>query len=1077
MNDVMFPRGYSQTAVNIIAAKYFRKRGVGGPEGHETSLEQVFRRISITIADAGLNQGIFGDPGDSESVEAAGIFRDELATLMLEQRGLFNSPVLFNLGLFHYHGIKTGSGGNWAWDDTSHAPVQTTDSYSRPASSACFIQHIPDDLISIFEWITDEQRIFRFGGGSGVSLSSLRSENERLSGGGTSSGAMAWAEVADRATGSTKSGGTTRRAAAMRTMDIEHPDAPRFIEWKAAEENKARALVGAGYSVADAVKTVSGQNSNNSIRLSDDFMRAVREDRPWSTRRVVDGSVAATYRAVDLWKKIVRAAWECADPGVHFSTTINTWHTTPAAGPINASNPCSEYLSNDDTACNLSSLNLVKFLVQDQVGETVFDIAGYRHAARVFFIAQEILVDLASYPTRKIAQNAHDYRQIGLGYANLGSLLMRIGLPYDSDEGRRVAAELTAILTGEAYCTSADIASVRGPFSGYQANREAMLRVMWRHRAAADRCKLTRSSLPAANGADAGVVAQFVWERAIELGQQYGYRNAQATVLAPTGTIALAMDCDTTGIEPDFALVRRKELAGGGYIKQTNLALRPSLLGLGYTSNEVDEIITWVVGTGRLSPRGEDGSPVHASWLSDRGLTDADIAAVWTAIDGAMSIEDAVTPVVLGSSAVQRLGLSEYVSGASWRKDFSVLRHWGLTRQQIHSASDIIIGRMTVEGAPHLKPEHLPVFDCANRCGRTGRRFISPSGHVRMLAATQPFLSGAASKTVNLPNDATEQDIADVYMLAWEEGVKCVAVYRDKSKVFQVVGQKSDAAEASADKATTALRAIAARTLPARMADIISAPADEISAIHGIAAEALGMSSVAVDEFRAHAKVAVAARPSLLPRGARRRLPKRRGGFTQESRVGGHKIFVRTGEYPDGTLGEIFLNVSKQGGPLGSMYHAFAVAVSIGLQYGVPPAEFVEAFKFWRFDPQGVVTDHPRIKFSLSIVDFIARMIAVDYLGMNELAHVMPETSSEATSRAGLTTGQKFAMGALEEGASRTAAMAVGGAIDEAMGEEDDREADSEIEHCPNPVCPGLMRRTGKCLTCDACGSASGGCS
>ncbi len=954
MNDVEVPRTWSQLATDIVASKYFRKAGVTTADGREHSVKQLVRRITKTIRAAGEDLGgYFADREEAETFEA------ELAALLVSQRGAFNSPVWFNCGLHHEYGIS-GSGGNFGWNpDTDHIE-QIDDAYSRPQCSACFIQSVDDDLMSIFTLVKNEARLFKYGSGTGTNFSRLRGRQEMLSGGGTSSGLMSFLEVLDRAAGATKSGGTTRRAAKMVCLDMDHPEIVDFIEWKSREEKKARALIDAGYASdfnGDAYRTVSGQNSNNSVRVTDEFMKAVEDDGSWKTRFSTTGEVCDTYRARDLWDRIGRAAWECADPGIQFDSTINRWHTCKSTGRINASNPCSEYMFLDDSACNLSSLNLVHFL--DDEGH--FDVESYRHAIRVFITAMEILVDLSSYPTEKIAQNSHDYRPLGLGYANLGSLLMIWGVPYDSDEGRAIAGALTAVLTGHAYRVSAEIASKKGPFPGWRKNAKSMADVMRMHRSAvediAPGCPLRLLE-----------AARTDWDEAVRFGDAYGYRNAQATVLAPTGTIGLLMDCDTTGIEPDFSLVKFKKLAGGGYFKIVNQSVTRALRGLGYTESQITGIDQYVRGTMTL----QGGPGIDPAALREKGFTEEDLKKVEAALPGAFSLDGAVTPWTLGEGALARLGISKE---RSMQPGFSLLRELGFSRGVIEHATDVICGRMTVEGAPHLLDQHLPIFDCANRCGRDGKRFIEPMGHVRMMAAAQPFISGAISKTVNLPAETIEQDIDHLYKSSWKMGLKAVAVYRDGSKRSQPLSSSGDGENKSEKKE---------KGSPVPFAE---KPLEPVAA--------------ASSAIPATPETRVAAEFLAQPAMKRERLPQKRGGFTQEARVGGQKIYLRTGEYEDGRLGEIFIDMHKEGAAFRSMMNCFAIAVSLGLQYGVPLDEYVDCFTFTRFDPHGH-TDHPNVRFSTSIVDYVFRVLAMEYLGRLDMVQVPPQVAMAAAVEAAI---------------------------------------------------------------------------
>ena len=709
LKNLEIPKGWSQLATDIVASKYFRKAGV--PQtGSENSVKQVVKRISNSIAKIGEAYGYFAAGEDAENFQA------ELAHLLITQKAAFNSPVWFNVGLFHEYGIN-GSGGNYYFDLDKNNTVQSANAYEHPQCSACFIQSVNDDLMSIFDLVKSEARLFKYGSGSGTNFSALRSHFEHLAGGGTSSGVMAFLEVLDRAAGSMKSGGTTRRAAKMVILDVDHPEITEFISWKQREEKKVKALIAAGYPSdfnGEAYHTVSGQNANNSVRVTDDFMMAVQSNARWATRLRTTGEVHKEYDAVDIMRQIGQAAWECADPGLQFHSTINKWHTCPNSGPIRASNPCSEYMFLDDTACNLSSINLVKFLDQD----SNFDIEGYRRAIEIMFIAQEICVDFSSYPTAQIAKNSHDFRPLGLGYANLGALLMILGAPYDSDKAFGIAGALTAIMTGHAYKVSSEMAAVKSPFSQFEKNKAPMLKVMNQHRDAAYKIDVRHCPQDLLNA------AREDWDDAVRLGEQHGYRNAQATVLAPTGTIGLLMDCDTTGVEPDFSLVKYKKLAGGGYFKIVNNSVQRALGKLGYSKAQISEITDHMIGHGTL-----EGAPhIPNESLYKMGYTKDELEAAQKAISQNLSFNDWVPHI-----------------------NPKALRARGLSEQQVREVTLYIEGAQTIEGAPHLKDEHLPIFDCANRCG-IGTRFIDPMGHVKMMAAVQPFISGAISKTVNLPN-------------------------------------------------------------------------------------------------------------------------------------------------------------------------------------------------------------------------------------------------------------------------------------------------------------------------------------
>lgn len=1012
------PSSWSQLATDIVVSKYFRKAGVSGESAQgEESVRQVVHRIAHSIRGAGEKMGgYFATKKDADTFEA------ELSWLLVNQYGAFNSPVWFNCGLFHEYGIE-GSGGNWAWAEATGRVEETSNAYERPQCSACFIQAVPDDLMGIYELIKNEARLFKYGSGTGSNFSSIRGKQEKLSGGGTSSGLMSFLEVFDRAAGSTKSGGTTRRAAKMVCLDMDHPEINDFIQWKVREEKKAKALIAEGYESdfnGEAYKTVSGQNSNNSVRVTDEFMKAIQTGSKWHTRARTTGEVVESLDAGELWNSLAESAWVCADPGVQFDSTINRWHTCSNTGRINASNPCSEYMFLDDSACNLSSLNLLKFLNADGS----FDIEGYRHAIDIFFTAQEILVDFSSYPTRNVTQNSHDFRPLGLGYANLGTLLMVLGIPYDSDSGRAMAAALTAILCGRAYSTSAKIAASKGPFPGYSKNREPMLRVMSMHQEAA--LAINRHDCPE----PLWKAACEDWEQVLRLGREFGFRNAQATVLAPTGTIGLLMDCDTTGVEPDFALVKFKKLAGGGYFKIVNGSVHDALRRLGYSELQISEIVAFVSGTNTLL-----GAPnVNRASLKEKGLTDEDLAKIEAAIPSVFDLNLAFAPWVLGKEVYDRLNVDAH---AMAKPGFNLLRHLGFLQTEIEQANEVIVGRMTIEGAPHLSIEHYPVFDCANRCGRTGQRFLAPMSHIRMMAAVQPFLSGAISKTVNLPNEATVDDVRSIYEESWKLGLKSVALYRDGCKASQPLstGGASDAKSATEESE------------PAP--SLAAAPSPQLSA---------------------------------RPKGTRVRLPKKRHGFTQEAHVGGHKVFLRTGEYEDGSLGEIFIDMHKEGAAFRSLMNCFSMAISVGLQYGVPLETFVEQFTFTRFEPHGVVGGHPNIKFATSIVDYIFRVLGVEYLQRYDFAQVKP---AEAPQRIEDPTGRLLEdpshpePGPLSDPISLlpAARSTPAPALDMASGRAAALDAQLDEMMGDAPVCDGcghITVRNGACYKCLNCGNSMG---
>jgi ribonucleoside-diphosphate reductase alpha chain len=982
MDGAEIPAQWSQVAADIMVSKYFRKAGVpqydetgnpildeeGNPvTGSEQSARQVIKRLASTWRWWGEENGYFASDKDAEA------FEDELAYMLLHQMAAPNSPQWFNTGLHHQYGIAGTEQGFWYVDPDTGEAVKSPDAYSRPAPHACFINGVEDDLVNeggIMDLWVREARLFKMGAGSGANFSNLRAEGEQLSGGGKSSGLMSFLKVGDRAAGAIKSGGTTRRAAKMVIVDIDHPDIEQFINWKAEEEKKVRAMVAAGYSSdfnGEAYATVSGQNSNNSVRLSNDFLKAVLNNDDWHLTARTDGSVMKTVKARALWDQIADAAWQSADPGLQFHDTINAWHTSPAEGEIRASNPCSEYVFLDNTACNLASLNLGTFY-DDHTGS--FDLTLYQHAIRLWTIVLEISVTMAHFPSREIAIGSYDYRTLGLGYANLGSLLMRMGIPYDSDHGRAIAGALTAILTGCAYATSAELAAELGPFPKYNLNMEAMLRVIRNHRRAAYNKDAGDYEAVShfVTGIDAGLTpldmleaARTAWDTALARGEQHGFRNAQVSVIAPTGTIGLLMDCDTTGVEPDFALVKFKKLAGGGYFKIANQSIAPALKRLGYSDNTIQRIIEYVVGTNSLAR-----SPhINMATLIAKGFTADDLDKIEAVLPGVFEIGFAFNQWTLGEDIMQRLGftLDQYND-----PDFSMLKALGFSDEEIQEANDYICGRQTIEGAPHLRDEHLAVFDTANRNGRFGTRFIHHTGHIKMMAAAQPFISGAISKTINMPNEVTREDIEESYKMSWELGLKAMAIYRDGSKASQPLSSQSDDGYAEDEPD-----------------DLEDALVDEL-------------------ELVSHGKVPwhEAIKPGISPAMAyadmkrpRFLLPARRTGYTQEARVGGHKVFLRTGEYEDGTLGELFIDLAKEGATLRGILSCFAIAVSKGLQYGVPLEEFVDTFTFQTFEPRGMVEGHPNIKMANSLIDYVFRALGVEYLQRDELAQVPPDRSRE----------------------------------------------------------------------------------
>jgi ribonucleoside-diphosphate reductase alpha chain len=1086
--DIRVPSGWSQVATDILAQKYFRKAGVpeveglddvnfrydrrkkaacvlgnglGKPKededgnllfGGESDARQVFHRLAGCWTHWGDKYGYF------DSLEDARVFYDELSYMLAHQMAAPNSPQWFNTGLSWAYGIGGPAQGHHLVDPKSGKLRLAKNAYEHPQPHACFIQSVKDDLVNeggIMDLWVREARLFKYGSGTGTNFSSLRGIDEPLSGGGRSSGLMSFLKIGDRAAGAIKSGGTTRRAAKMVCLDLDHPDIENFIEWKVIEEQKVAGLVAGSKTLhrflgkmleaawvedgkggrqlnadprsnkelrtavleahsafipdamirkalqaitlgkreldlrefdtnwdSEAYLTVAGQNSNNSVRIPNSFFEALEKGKDWKLIRRYDGKTHKVIPAIDLWEKLCYSAWACADPGVQFDSTINEWHTCPEGGRINASNPCSEYMFLDDTACNLASLNLVAFEAQKDGTKAAYDnrdgvllegpssqgpdldldLEAFKHAVRLWTIVLEISVLMASFPSAEIAQKSFDYRTLGLGYANLGTVLMRQGIPYDSDEGRAVCAGISALLTGESYATSAEMAGELGTFAKFPENREPMLRVIRNHRRAAYGVEekeyeglsvLPVPIRPAFCPTDLLDAARSAWDRALDLGRENGFRNAQTTVIAPTGTIGLVMDCDTTGIEPDFALVKFKKLAGGGFFKIINQSLVPALERLGYQEEQIADIAAYAKGHGTLA-----GAPaIHHEALRAKGFDDEALKKIEAQLPAAFDLSFPFNVWNLGREfCLESLGFS---SEDLDRPGFDLLRNLGFTEEEILAATEYACGTMTVEGAPHLREEHLPIFDCANRCGRKGKRFISFAAHIDMMAAAQPFLSGAISKTINMPSEASIDEVATAYERSWKKMVKAVALYRDGSKLSQPLS---------------------------------SLALDELGVTEELAEDA----SILPQEV---ATVAAAGAARVFRTVERQGLPFRRSGYTQKAVIGSHKVYLRTGDYEDGSLGEIFLDMHKEGAAFRSLMNCFAIAVSLGLQHGVPLDEYVDAFVFTRFDPSGVVNGHERIKFSTSIIDYIFRDLAISYLGREDLAHV---SASEMESSEGL---------------------------------------------------------------------------
>lgn len=1054
MTNVEVPNHWSQIATDILAQKYFRKAGVPQPDGsvgRETSVKQVAHRLADCWRQWGEKYGYFGSKEDAQ------VFYDELIYSILSQGCAPNSPQWFNTGLYSSYGIDGKAQGHYYVDPITGSLERSKNAYERPQPHACFILSTSDDLVNeggIMDLWVREARIFKYGSGVGTNFSNIRAEGEKLSGGGTSSGLMSFLKIGDRAAGAIKSGGTTRRAAKMVCLDLDHPEVVNFIDWKVQEEKKVAALIAAGYASdyeGEAYRTVSGQNSNNSVRIPNDFFRRLTNNEDWEMVARTDGKVMKKMPAKELWEKIAYAAWRCADPGTQYNTTINEWHTCPEGGDIRASNPCSEYMFLDNTACNLASLNLRRYFDEDTCK---FDVEGFEYMTRLWTVVLEVSVLMAQFPSPEVAQLSYDYRTLGLGYANLGSMLMVSGIPYDSEEARAIGGAITAIMTGVAYRTSAEMAEALGAFPRFAENREHMLRVMRNHRAAAyDASEAYEGLETKPMGINAKYCPDYLlkaatkaWDDAVQLGEQHGYRNAQATVIAPTGTIGLVMDCDTTGVEPDFALVKFKKLSGGGYFKIINQSIPQALKHLGYNAQQMDDIVKYAKGHATFA-----GAPyINHQTLSEKGFIAEELAKLDKAVESAFEIGFVFNAYNLGEECLKRLG---FEPEQFFAPDFNLLEELGFSDEEIDAANDYVCGTMMMEGAPHLKNEHLPVFDCANKCGKKGERFIHAHGHIRMMGATQPFISGAISKTINLPHEATIDEIKDCYFLSWQLGIKACALYRDGSKLSQPLSNKSDTKKKDTQDTTVA--------------------AAEDSQI-------VDMSKLTVEELLEEVNKRVQASPDTqLKRELsriveRKQLPAKRRGYTIKAKVGGQPLFVRTGEYNDGTLGEIFLDMAKEGATMRSLMNSFAIAISVGLQYGVPLEEYVDKFTFTRFEPAGVV-DHPNIKSATSVLDFIFRLLAFEYLDRTDLVHVQdPErvladelAAKQELSQVRITppTAQKLKNLNI---APKPLATAVQNTADikKMMG----TSADAPV--CRN--CGNITLRNGTCYMCPNCGTTTG---
>ena len=1167
MPDAEVPETWSQLATDIMVSKYFRKAGVpedGGENGlpvpgfgdkqskkngketgrmpvplgegegkvatgPEKSAKQVIHRLAGCWRHWGESHGYFDSKKDAQA------FYDELAYMMTHQMCAPNSPQWFNTGLAWAYGINGPAQGHWVADHETGELKLAEDAYTHPQPHACFIQSIDDDLVNeggIMDLWTREARLFKYGSGTGTNFSNLRAAGEPLSGGGKSSGLMSWLKIGDRAAAAIKSGGTTRRAAKMVCLDMDHPDIETFVNWKVREEIKVAAMVEGFKTIAgekasdldsetigetaerlglkldydfngEAYLTVAGQNSNNSIRIPDSFFDAVDSGENWATFYRTTGEKAREFDAAELWDGVAYAAWRCADPGVQFDSTVNAWHTCPSAGRINASNPCSEYMFLDNTACNLASLNVMKFYDAET---RAFDVERFEHAIDIWTMVLEISVLMAAFPSEQIAELSWTYRTLGLGYANLGAMLMQAGIPYDSDEGRAICACLTGILTGRSYRMSAQMAGEHGPFAGYADDKENMLRVIRNHRLAAhgeardsekyedlrirpvpiDHGLVGSGGVPLTNARALLTHATKAWDDALALGTEHGFRNAQTTVIAPTGTIGLLMDCDTTGVEPDFALVKFKKLAGGGYFKIANNSVEPSLRALGYSGDQIAEMMEYLLGSLNLSvpmPAGDSGEDAgiqpgmtFAQWLTSRGASEDDLEKITSQLPGVFELRQAFSAWGLGDDTLGRLGLDAEKAKAD--PGFNGLRALGLSSTQAEELNRLVCGTQTIEGAPHIRDEHLPVYDCASTCGKIGTRFIAAEGHIRMMAAAQPFITGAISKTINLPHDAGVEDIKDCYRLSWELGLKANALYRDGCKLSQPLNAKADVdLEEEEDS-------------------------EELSdALEEVAEELVTVAAAAAAE---DARVVVEIKEKIVHRPMRMRLSDTRRSVTHKFNIAGHEGYLTVGLYDNGMPGELFITMAKEGSTIGGLMDSLGTATSVALQYGVPLESMVRKFTHQRFEPAGMTTNR-EIPFAKSLVDYIFRWLGMEFLpGYREAnapkrAESKPEPKADSAATGGGRLGSSDRAGVRGSG---WASAAAGGAAasqsgpvpsgnigsvmaggDSGGGSQSAVQASVLSEALeaagdapPCDVCGTITVRSGTCYKCLNCG-ASMGCS
>jgi ribonucleoside-diphosphate reductase alpha chain len=1142
MDDAEVPETWSQLATDIMVSKYFRKAGVpqaDGSKGPERSARQVIHRLAGCWRYWGEKHGYFETPEDAQA------FYDELAYMMTHQMCAPNSPQWFNTGLQFAYGITGPAQGHWVVDPKTGEPELADDAYTHPQPHACFIQSVSDDLVNdggIMDLWVREARLFKYGSGTGTNFSTLRGDGEKLSGGGRSSGLMSWLRIGDRAASAIKSGGTTRRAAKMVCLDMDHPDILDFVNWKVREEIKVQAMV-EGFKMlkrhdpqlaeqarelkleldydynGEAYQTVSGQNSNNSVRIPDSFFDALDQAAEWRTFNRTNGKPSKSFSSGKLWDDIAYAAWRCADPGVQYDSTINAWHTCPSAGRINASNPCSEYMFLDNTACNLASLNVLKFYNSQT---RTFDVAAYEHGIDLWTMVLEISVLMAAFPSREIAELSFKYRTLGLGYANLGAMLMQAGIAYDSDDARAVCASLTAILTGRSYRMSALLAQEHGAFAGFKADKENMLRVMRNHRRAAhgfsrdndeyenlrirpvpiDHTLLKSGKVRLANATALLTRAVKAWDDAVTLGEMHGYRNAQTTVIAPTGTIGLLMDCDTTGVEPDFALVKFKKLAGGGYFKIANESVRPALSALGYTATQTDEIMTYLLGslnlevTAPASLKGVTKGEKLSTYLKRCGLTDADLKAIVSSLPGVFDLSFAFASWAIPADSLKACGVDPGAAGAD--QSFNLLKHLGISSGDMETLNVVICGTSTIEGAPHLKPEHVSVFDCANKCGKYGKRFIAAGGHIHMMAAAQPFLSGAISKTINLPNDATLEDVKSCYRLSWELGLKANALYRDACKLSQPLSATADEAKKESGKEEQKEPADATKA-----ATLVTAKSESLSESKpesGVDAQPEQWPDSRLETVPANAgaqgvnladTLATTAMTNMSPaKAARRRLPDTRRGITHKFNVAGHEGYLNVGLYDDGQPGELFITMSKEGSTIGGLMDSLGTATSVALQYGVPVRSLVDKFSHQRFEPAGI-TENRDIPMAKSLVDYIFRWIGMEFVpgyreanapkrggedtplaavwaGLPRINTGETDSSASGVSSAGASaaTAPLPRLKPVQSSAQTVAASLQSSTLSEYMNSVGDAPA------CD--VCGTITTRSGTCYKCVNCGNSMG---